>query len=48
MRLPMPATAIIEVQNEERDCEEERRAVTIGVTIWERKEMSWTCCVPSY
>jgi hypothetical protein len=38
----MPATAepaIMEVRDEERDCAEVRRAVTMGVTIWERKEI---------
>jgi hypothetical protein len=46
MRRAMPAAAepaIMEVCDEERVCAEERRAVTMGVTIWERKEISWTC-----
>jgi len=46
----MPATvepAIMEVRDEERDDVEVRRAVTMGVTIWERKEISLTCCTPS-
>ncbi len=43
-----PATAepaIMGVRAEDRDsAAEERRAVTMGVTIWERKEISWLCC----
>lgn len=51
MRRAMPATAepaIMKVRDEERDCAEERRAVTMGVTIWERRKISYTCCAPSY
>jgi hypothetical protein len=49
MRSAMPAAepAIMkvrdeEVRDEERDGAEVRRGVTMGVTIWERKEISWT------
>jgi hypothetical protein len=45
MRRAMPATvepAMMEVRDEERDEAEVRRAVTIGVTIWERNEISNT------
>jgi hypothetical protein len=51
MRRAMPAAAeaaIMVVRDEEWDNAEVRRAVTTGVTIWERKEISWTCCAPSY
>ncbi len=51
MRRAMPATAepaIMEVRDaEEWDGVEVRRAVTMGVTIWDRKEISWTCCTLS-
>lgn len=46
MRRVVPAMtepAMMEVRDEERDDAEARRAVTMGVTIWERKEISWTC-----
>jgi len=46
MRRVMPAIvepAIMEVRDEERDCAEVRGAVTTGVAIWERKEISSTC-----
>ena len=43
MKRATPATvapAIMGVRDEERDDAEVRRAVTIGVTIWKRKEIS--------
>jgi hypothetical protein len=49
--MTMPATtepAIMAVRDdEERDDVGVRTAVTMGVTIWERKEISWSCYTPS-
>lgn len=43
----MTEPAIMGARDEERDEAEVRTAVTIGVTIWERKEISWDCYTPS-
>jgi hypothetical protein len=46
MRRIRPATAepaIMGVRAEDRD-DAEVRPVAMGVTIWERKEISWLCC----
>jgi hypothetical protein len=40
--------AIMEVRAKDQDGTEVHRAVTTGMTIWERKEISWPCCTLSY